>query len=84
MAGINVTEVNAAVSLISVIVPQAAAAYSILKVIWQRTNPGKTEADFLTYLSQESQKNVDESAAILIADGYVQDPATGNWSKAAK
>jgi hypothetical protein len=36
----------------------------------------------LNYLQQASQLNVDESAAILIADGYVQD-AAGNWSKPA-
>lgn len=81
MASINLTEVNDAVALISTVLPQVGAAYGILRVIWQRTNPGKTEADFLSFLQSESQKNVDESSAILIADGYVQDPLTGNWSK---
>jgi hypothetical protein len=84
MAGFNVDDVNAAVSLISAVVPQVAAAYGILKSIWQRTNPGMTEADFLTYLQQASQKNVDEAAVILTADGYVQDPVTGQWTKPTK
>lgn len=79
---INLNDVNAAVSLISVVLPQVSAAYGILRVIWHQTNPGKTEADFLTFLQTASQKNVDDSSAILVADGYVQDPASGNWSKA--
>lgn len=76
----NAQDVNAAVSLISLAVPQAMAAYNILRAIWLRTNPGKNEADYLQYLQDASQQNVDESAAILKADGYVQD-ANGNWSR---
>lgn len=77
---INPTEINDALTLVTSVMPQALAAYSILKVIWQRTNPGKTEADYLSFLQTSAQTNTDESSAILKADGYVQD-AAGNWSK---
>lgn len=77
---INAAAVNDALALVSTVLPQAMAAYSILKLIWLRTNPGKTEADFLSYLEQASQLNVDETEAILKADGYVQD-GKGGWSR---
>jgi hypothetical protein len=80
MIKINATEVNDAMVLVSTVLPQAMAAYSILKLIWLRTNPGKTEADYLGYLLAASQTNVDETAALLTADGYVE-TSPGNWSK---
>jgi hypothetical protein len=77
---INATQVNDAVGLLGTVVPQVLIAYNLFKIIWTSTNPGKTEEDFLNYLTAMSQQNIDQSAAILIADGYVQD-AAGNWSK---
>lgn len=74
-------EVNAALTTLSVAVPQFAAAYGILKVIWMRTNPGKTEADYLAYLQTSAQANIDDTSALLIADGFVQ-AADGSWKKA--
>jgi len=76
------TEVNDALTLISAFLPQAATAYQLFKVIWTVSNPGKTEADYLAYLTTASQQNITDADAILKADGYVQD-ASGNWSKPA-
>lgn len=80
MASINAQDVQGAISLISMALPQVMTAYQLFKVIWLRTNPGKTEADFLTYLQTASQANIDDSAAILTADGFVE-VSPGNWVK---
>lgn len=77
----ELTAASAALSSLSVGIPIALAAYNILKTIWTRTNPGKTEADYLAYLQTASQANIDETAALLKADGYVEDPP-GTWRKA--
>lgn len=81
MSPINsIADVNALVTLVSTEFPIAFSAYSILKTIWLRTNPGKTEADFREYLRQTSQTNIDDSAAILKADGWIEDPpGSGHW-----
>jgi hypothetical protein len=76
----TVNTINDAATLVGAFVPQAMVAYQLLKVIWLQTNPGKTEDDYLNMLQSVSQQNIDQSAAILIADGYSQD-ANGNWSK---
>ena len=77
---INLTELNAAAALVSTMLPQVATAYAILKTIWLRTNPGKTEADFVSYLGTASQANIDDTAALLKADGYIEQ-ADGSWKK---
>jgi hypothetical protein len=77
---IDVNEVNAAVALLSTVAPEVTAAYSLLKVIWMRTNPGKTEDDYRAYLRSTSHANIDDSAAILRADGFEPDGA-GGWKK---
>jgi hypothetical protein len=79
---IKVEEVQAAVTLVSTVFPQAMAAYQILKAIWMATNPGKTEADYLAYLQTASQQNLDDASAILKAHGYVPDGA-GGWKPGA-
>lgn len=67
---INVQDVTAAVGLVSTVLPQALAAYNLLKAAWLTANPDKTEADFLATLDQVSLQNVADADAILIKDGY--------------
>jgi len=81
MPKINIDQVNAGLSLISTVIPQLTAAYAAYRIIWGVSHPGGSEEDFLAHLTEVSQKNVDEADAILMAHGYVRDPATGNWSK---
>ena len=76
------TKANDAMTILGTVVPQAMIAYNMFKVIWLMSNPGKTEEDYLTMLTTASQANIDQSSAILLADGYVED-AQGNWSKPA-
>jgi len=78
MEKINIENVTAAVGLVSTVLPQALAAYTVLKAIWMAKNPTMTEADFLAMLDAASQKNIDDAAAILIKDGYSLD-ADGEW-----
>lgn len=78
MATINLEQVTQAVGLVSTVLPQAMAAYVVLRTVWLSKNPGKTEADFLATLDAASQQNVDDAARILIADGFSLD-ASGNW-----
>lgn len=81
MAGgtsISINDVTAAVSLVSTVLPQALAAYTVLKSVWLAANPGKTEDDFIALLQAADRKNIDDAAAILIKDGYSLD-ADGNW-----
>lgn len=77
---INVAELEAAVGLVTRVIPVLGTAFSVLQSIWLRTNPGKTEADFLDYLDTASQANIDDSAAILRADGFIEGPP-GTWKK---
>lgn len=84
MSSINLTDVNTALNLVSAALPEFGVAYQILKTIWTRTNPGKTEDDYRTYLRSTAQTNIDDTAALLRADGYVEDPVgSGNWHKPA-
>lgn len=81
-AATTIADVNNIVTIISTEFPIAFSAYSILKTIWMRTNPGKTEADYRAYLQTTSQANIDDSAAILKADGWIEEPpGSGNWHK---
>ena len=82
MIKISANEVSDAISLVSTAFPQFIAAYTVLKAIWLRTNPGKTEADYLEYLRSASQANIDDTAALLAADGYKLQP-DGSWKKPA-
>ena len=78
----NAKQVGDAMAVVGTVLPQALVAYNLFQVIWLSSHPGSTEEDYLKFLTDASQKNVDESAAILIADGFVQD-AAGNWSRPA-
>jgi hypothetical protein len=78
---VNAPEINAALGVVQAAFPLAMTAYNILAGIWLKTNPGKTIADYEAYLTQWAQANVDDSAAILRADGYVEGPP-GTWTKA--
>ena len=78
------TTVNVSLDLIGKIIPEvsmAMTAYSILKNIWLKTNPGKTEADYQVYLQTSSQANIDDSSAVLLADGYTTDDGGLTWKK---
>ena len=80
----SITDAATAISALEPDVAIAVTAYNILKSIWTTINPGKTEADFQTYLQTSSQLNIDTTSAYLIAQGYVETPAgSGNWSKPA-
>lgn len=78
----SVTGVLTAVAALQPDIAIALTAYNLLKGIWQSTNPGKTEADYLAYLQSASQTNVDTTSAYLQAQGYVETPpGSGKWSK---
>ena len=77
---INLTDINAGLATVNAALPILVNAYALLKEIWLRTNPGKTEADYLNYLATTSTTNLTDSAAILVADGYVQQ-ADGSWKR---
>jgi hypothetical protein len=77
---VNLTDLNNALGTVNASLPILVAAYTGLKAIWLRMNPQKTEADYLAYLQDSAQRNIDDSAAILTADGYVQQ-ADGSWKK---
>lgn len=78
----NLNDINTAIGTVNAALPTLITAYNVLKAIWQRLNPTATEADFLNYLKTSAQANVDDSAAILKADGYVEQ-ADGSWKKSA-
>ena len=60
----------------------ALTAYTMLKSIWLTMFPGKTEADFQSYLQTSSQTNIDTTSALLTAHGFVETPpGSGNWTK---
>jgi hypothetical protein len=77
----DLTAATAALSAVSMAFPIAIAAYTVLKGIWQSTNPGKPEADYLAYLQTASQANIDDTSARLIADGYVASADGKTWTK---
>lgn len=77
----EIAAATSALSAVSIAVPIAMAAYTLFKGIWLSTNPGKTEADYLTYLQTASQSNIDDTATYLTAQGYTQQ-ADGSWRKA--
>ena len=82
---ITVKNVTDAATLISAFEPDIAialSAYTLLKGIWTTLNPGKTEADFQSYLQTASQTNIDTTSAYLRSQGYTETPmGSGNWSK---
>ena len=78
----NLKAIADGAATVNAALPTFIAAYNVLKGIWTRMNPGKTEADFVNYLNSSSQQNVDDSAAILKADGYEEQP-DGSWKKPA-
>ncbi len=76
----NVSAATTTLSEISVAIPVLVAAYNGLRSIWASQNPGQTEADFIVHLQQSAQLNVDDTAAYLTSQGYVQQ-ADGSWTK---
>lgn len=80
----TITDALTAVAALQPDIALALGAYSILKNIWMTTNPGKTEADYQTYLQTASQRDIDDTSVYLVAQGYVETPAgSGNWAKPA-
>ena len=77
----GVTDASALLASVNGALPAAIAAYNVLFGIWARMNPGKPESEFLAYLQTASQANVDDTAAYLKAQGYVE-TAPGTWTKA--
>ena len=73
-----IADIDAAVGLISSVNPILFAAYTAFKAIWGATNPGKTEADFITFLLSTSQTDASSDAAWLVSKGYTQQ-ADGSW-----
>ena len=76
----NIATASAALTAVTDGIALAVTAYSILKGIWLRTNPGKTEDDYLNYLKSSSQLNIDDTATQLKADGWVE-TSPGNWTQ---
>jgi predicted nucleotidyltransferase len=80
----NVTDIATAIAAFEPDIAIALGAYTMFKTIWQTMNPGKTEDDFRTYLQTTSQTNIDTTAVLLRAQGYIETPpGSGNWSKPA-
>lgn len=81
----NAQQITAAVGAVAALEPDIAialTAYNLLHGIWTTLNPGKTEADYQTYLSTASQTNIDTTAGLLRAHGFVETPpGSGNWAK---
>lgn len=74
-------EVNAVLGTVSVAMPQFFAIYNAIKLIWTVANPGKTDADFNTFLLTQANKTTSDADAILMSKGFIRDPATGIWNK---
>ena len=77
---INVAAVVGALAQVDEALPLALTAFQALKTIFLRTNPGKTEADYIAYLKTSAQANIDDTEAILQADGWTEN-ADGSWTK---
>lgn len=75
------SDVNAALQVISVASPILFAAYQGFRTIWLLSNPGKSEADYIAYLITAATRTISDSDAILISIGYKQD-AQGHWAPA--
>lgn len=81
----NLGNITVTLDTVSKFIPEVAmvmTAYDILKNIWMKTNPGKTEDDYRTYLQTTATANIDDTATYLNAQGYVQ-AADGSWRKPA-
>lgn len=68
---------SAAISLVSTVVPEVGALMMGLKMIWQKKNPDKTEADYLADLLNVSDQLVSDADTQLIADGFTR--VGGKW-----
>lgn len=77
---ISAASINAGLTLVATIEPQAIAIYEVARAIWVAANPGKTDADFINALASASSQTTTDSDAILTAKGFVRDPSTGVWS----
>ena len=79
---IVVSDIDAAVGLISSVNPILFAAYAAFKTIWMTSNPGQTEAQYIAALLALSQSAAASDAAWLVSKGYVQQP-DGSWKAPA-
>lgn len=78
----NVTDAAAVIAAFEPDITIALTAFNVLKAIWITVNPGKNEADYLTYLQTASQTNIDTTSVYLKAGGWIEDPpGSGNWAK---
>jgi hypothetical protein len=80
---VSMGNIQVSLDVVGQLIPEVAmvmAAYDVLKNIWLKINPGKTEEDFRAYLNTVSTTNVDDTAAYLTAQGYVEQ-ADGSWKK---
>ncbi len=78
----NAAALTKALTDVSALLPEvqvAMDAYNGFKAIWLAMNPGKTEDDFRTFLRTSSQENIDDTAALLRAHGWVE-TTPGNWT----
>lgn len=78
---ITAKNIGDALSATAAIAPDVFATYQVMKAIWMAAHPGASEADYITSLVQASGTTTTDSDQILMAKGYVRDPATGLWSK---
>lgn len=68
---------NSAIALVSTVMPEVGALVMGLKMIWQKQNPGKTDAEYMAALLAASDQLVSDAAAQLIADGFTR--LDGKW-----
>ena len=67
----TVEEINAAISLVSALIPPVGALITGLKVIWTASNSGKTDADYIASLTTAAGTLTSDAASILVKDGWV-------------
>jgi hypothetical protein len=78
----SITDAAATIAALEPDIAIALTAYNVLHGIWGVMHPGQTEADYQAYLQTSSQTNIDTTASLLKARGYVEMPeGSGNWTK---
>lgn len=81
MAALDIAAtINNALNEVVEAIPILSTAYNLYKIIWMRTNPAATEDDYRAHLQTSSQTNIDTTAVLLKADGFVENPP-GTWTK---
>lgn len=68
-------------ALVSTVLPEVGVFVEGLKLIWLKSNPGKTEADWIGSLAGDSGELTTEADQILIDAGYVRQ-GDGSWKHA--